>query len=80
MPHSLIYQSEGQIEEHVDRIMSGWRPTIPQSWPQDLAAIIRAAWDQEPRKRPSFLTIYNFLKEKEKAILLDLKAAVRGCC
>lgn len=30
----------------------GSRPEMPPSAPEDLAALARACWDQEPEKRP----------------------------
>lgn len=44
-----------------DAICSGIRPVIPDSIPSELAELIQFCWDGDPKKRPPFQHIYDYL-------------------
>ena len=39
----------------------GERPAVPRHWDAKLADLLRASWDAEPRKRPSFEAVLEIL-------------------
>ncbi|GLJ05198.1 hypothetical protein SUGI_0013460 [Cryptomeria japonica] len=54
---------EGVLPKHVFRkIVQGERPSLPSSCPLILADYIRKCWDTDPRRRPCFAQVSNFLR------------------
>jgi len=40
--------------EIVDRVTTGARPPIDESWPQDWTSLMSRCWDMDPNQRPTF--------------------------
>ena len=49
--------------------LEGDRPTVPRHWDAQLVALLRAAWQIEPAKRPSFAAVLDELNDFTKSVL-----------
>lgn len=61
-PFSVKYQNEMQVDEHVRRILAGWRPELNYSkWHPELCGLVSRCWAQLPEDRPCFTEIVECL-------------------
>ena len=75
-PTELPYKSLSNIDVTV-RIFRGMQLPIPDSYPSTVARIMKACWELDPIKRPSFLLIASLLT----TLAFDLKrlpSAIHG--
>ena len=62
-PEKIPYDNMEDIQAIV-KVAEGYRMPIPRGCPGLAAKIMRACWQHEPRKRPSFLLISNLLSQQ----------------
>ena len=60
-PYTKYPYPDMQNEEMVVNVTNGYRIHTPQRLPPLVIQIMRACWNTNPRKRPSFLLISNLL-------------------
>lgn len=61
-PEKVPYDNMEDIQV-IGKVVEGYRMPIPRGCPRLAAKIMRACWQHEPRKRPSFLLISNLLTQ-----------------
>ena len=61
-PEKIPYDNMEDMQVIV-KVAEGYRMPIPRGCPGLAAKIMRACWQHEPRKRPSFLLISNLLTQ-----------------
>ena len=59
-PNKLPYAELSNIQIP-SKIPSGYRLSIPPSYPDTVASIMKACWQKKPEKRPSFMLITSSL-------------------
>ncbi len=42
---------ESEIEAYVEKVSNGFRPAIPQQWPEPLRHLVEDCWAQDPVSR-----------------------------
>lgn len=60
-----------EIEDEIQvsfSVIRGVRPSISKTWPDYLAELVQACWDDSPQKRPKFLDIIQSLNSKQLII------------
>jgi serine/threonine protein kinase len=55
-PNQLPYTELNSVQV-LSKVLSGHRLPIPPNYPPTVARIMKACWQREPEKRPSFLLI-----------------------
>ena len=60
-PAKLYPYPSLQNDEVVEKVTGGYRMPVPRCAPQLVIRIMKACWNSEPGKRPSFLLISNLL-------------------
>ena len=55
-PNQLPYAELNSVQV-LSKVLSGHRLPIPPNYPSTVARIMKACWQREPEKRPSFLLI-----------------------
>ena len=61
---STPYKGKTAVQIAVAVCQHGERPAFPKGAPKDICSFIRACWNQNPAKRPSFKQIYNLLSKR----------------
>lgn len=55
--------SESEIEQYAEKVSQGYRPPIPQNWPEPLRELVADCWHQEPETRPTMSRIKERLQK-----------------
>ena len=61
-PKQLPYAELSNSFQVISKILSGYRLSIPPNYPSTVARIMKACWQREPEKRPSFLLISQIIE------------------
>lgn len=59
------YGGARDVELHALRVMGGFRPAIPASWPSDLKSLVEDCWAELPAGRPSMKEISSRLQQMQ---------------
>jgi hypothetical protein len=57
-----------------DRVVEGGRPHVPTATPNAVAGLIRAAWDGDGTRRPTFEAIASSLRDVEDSMPMGAAA------
>jgi hypothetical protein len=47
------------------KVITGYRPTVPQDMPQGYATLMKACWHEQPEERPPFEDMVAYLRRYE---------------
>lgn len=81
------FTSTQEIEQYAARVSCGHRPTLPPTWPREVAGLVHSCWSQAAHQRPAAahvaLTLQHLL---DTGLLAAMQASGRGgagapqCC
>lgn len=52
-----------QIEKYSNKVARGYRPPIPEEWPDSVADLVEDCWCHQPDLRPSMTEVVERLKD-----------------
>jgi TPR repeat protein len=71
-----VFEEKTPIATVILKTVTGVRPTIPETIPQEMKELIEACWMVDPDTRPSFATIVEGLKKFRFKFFADVNSAI----
>lgn len=84
--HMILNHSQPtaqQIETYTNQVANGYRPPIPEEWPDSVADLVEDCWCQEPDLRPSMKEVAERLKDilnEAPFVQKSFIDSLRRCC